>query len=395
MFFSGSNTSQFRILSIMSRKIQEGDEHMKNASKFMTKSMFKWSVDYLSAAPLLEKAATAYRAGGDINKAIDALEKAADAHSKNGGSFKAAQQMETAAKLRLEQYKSKNPAKGAAYAKKFYQRAAGFYTDRGELGKAGDALRKCATMLEGIDDSSACDLYFEACDLMETQDKPHYAIECFRKALGFTVKVKKYQEALALIQRIIPICTALNQPSNVHKYCLSITILQLAIGDVVAADRTFTEHLQDDSYLHSDECKLAEDLIIPFKNGNDEALQETLKNQGYNYLDNQIARLAKKLSVYGNESMPKRTVAAKPVKKSTQNTAPKQKAQQHNTAPPVTKKVESKKKPATDLDAALDALDFAEDDFELGEDGSPSESLDDALDSLDMGEGNDADVDLR
>jgi hypothetical protein len=40
------------------------------------------------------------------------------------------------------------------------------------------------------------------------------------------------------------------------------TILQLYLGDAVAADKTFMEvHLQDSGYLRSSECECAEGLI--------------------------------------------------------------------------------------------------------------------------------------
>eukprot|EP01083_Nonionella_stella_P296608 1007598_1 len=48
-------------------------------------------------------------------------------------------------------------------------------------------------------------------------------------------------------------------------YCIE-TILTLAIGDVVAADQWFLQvHLQNNMYLSSRECKLAEDLIRAIK----------------------------------------------------------------------------------------------------------------------------------
>ena len=202
------------------------------------------------------------------------------------------------------------------------------------------------------------------------------------------VKIKRYQDALNLIQRMIPICVALEQPSNVHKYCLSITILHLAMGDIVAADRSFTEHLQDDGYLHSNECHLAEDLVIAFKNSNEESLQEVLKKQGFNYLDNQIGRLAKKLSLYT-------TAEASGVKKPTGKVKPPPKQVNLDVALDDFEFTEEKprhqsKSPPKPVEEAFGDMNFEEAKTQVVQPPPPTaavpDSLDDALDNFDFGE---------
>ena len=44
------------------------------------------------------------------------------------------------------------------------------------------------------------------------------------------------------------------------------TIIQLAMGDIVTADRTFLEHLSDSHYIISQECRLAETFLNALKN---------------------------------------------------------------------------------------------------------------------------------
>mmetsp|Transcript_11275 Transcript_11275/g.16615 ORF Transcript_11275/g.16615 Transcript_11275/m.16615 type:complete len:553 (-) Transcript_11275:75-1733(-) len=57
-------------------------------------------------------------------------------------------------------------------------------------------------------------------------------------------------------------------------YCTE-TVLTLAMGDVVAADKYFLQvHLQKTSYLSARECKLAEDLIRAIKTMDADALEE-------------------------------------------------------------------------------------------------------------------------
>lgn len=65
-------------------------------------------------------------------------------------------------------------------------------------------------------------------------------------------------------------------------YCVE-SILSLAIGDVVAADKYFLEvHLQNNNYLTSRECKLAEDLIRAVKMRNEEDLEIARNPNGEN-----------------------------------------------------------------------------------------------------------------
>ena len=83
------------------------------------------------------------------------------------------------------------------------------------------------------------------------------------------------------------------------------TVLTLALGDVVAAEKYFLEiHLQKDSYLKSRECKLSEDLIRAVKDMDGEALEEARDPGGPNRaalanLDPALRRLVAQLRVSG------------------------------------------------------------------------------------------------
>lgn len=61
------------------------------------------------------------------------------------------------------------------------------------------------------------------------------------------------------------------------------TILQLAMGDPVAAERAFLDyHVQKTSYLTSRECKLAEELFRAVLTRDEEALEEARSPEGSN-----------------------------------------------------------------------------------------------------------------
>lgn len=114
-----------------------------------------------------------------------------------------------------------------------------------------------------------------------------YAHETVAKAVKILVEYREYASALYAAGGV----TALLEHENTATISLSRaymheTILQLALNDIVAADKTFMEvHLQRNSYLTSRECKLAEELIGAMKNMDYDAL-ETCKLENRHALAN-------------------------------------------------------------------------------------------------------------
>ncbi|GMF47011.1 unnamed protein product [Phytophthora fragariaefolia] len=285
-------------------KRAEAAAQLKQADKALAKrSFFRGAPDYLSAAPLLDRAGELFRLGGDLEASKQAFARCADAQLHSQSPFRAAAAWENVAKTALAQLKAERGGaqQRTAEARKAYETASGCYVDMGELGKAADALVKGAQACEaqgcGADD--VLPLYWKACDLLEAQDKPHFAVETFRKTLSFLVKSGRHGDAVKLLDRITALYDAMDQRHNVHKAHLSQVILLLAAGDVPAADALYSRCLQDDSFLSSDDCALAEDLVRAFKMGNEELLQATVRKPGFMALDNQIGRVCRKLSVYG------------------------------------------------------------------------------------------------
>ena len=56
------------------------------------------------------------------------------------------------------------------------------------------------------------------------------------------IQLDRLEQSLAVIDRLITLCTRLQQSASLHKYYVSKTIVQLAMGDVVAADRAVAAH---------------------------------------------------------------------------------------------------------------------------------------------------------
>ncbi|RLN95162.1 hypothetical protein BBJ28_00017857 [Nothophytophthora sp. Chile5] len=293
--------------ALQQQKRAEAAQLVQQADKALAKkAFFRAAPDFLSAAPLLEKAGELFRAGGDFEASKRAFTQAAAAQQRNQSPFRGAQNYENVAKTALQQLKDERAGANSAAqrtveARKAYESASGLYVDMGELGKAADALVKGAAACEahGMAVNDVLPLYMSACELLEAQDKPHFAVETFRKTLSFLAKHALYADALKLLDRMVTLFEAMDQRHNAHKCGLSQVVLLLASGDVPAADALYSRLLQDDAFLASDDCALAEDLVRAFKMGNEELLQTTVRKPGFLALDNQIGRICRKLSVYG------------------------------------------------------------------------------------------------
>ncbi|EQC34417.1 hypothetical protein SDRG_08187 [Saprolegnia diclina VS20] len=286
-------------MSSSSKKVREGDDALAKAEKLLTTTMFRWSPDYMSASPYLEKAAEAFRAGQALDRAAKTYVRLAEVQHKNGAVFRAAMHMETAAKIHL-QYAPKQPQPAMQY----YQMGSAYYSEMGELGKAAEMLMKGAAALEAVNVSDVKHMYLEACDLMETQDKPHFAVDVFRKTAAFLVKRKDYADAVVNYERQVALFRAMGQKENMNKSFASIIVLKCAMQDVIAADQAYMTHLQDDGFLSSDECALSEDLIGALKRSDDAQLQVVLKKPQWQYVDTCIGRLVRTLSLYGGAKPP-------------------------------------------------------------------------------------------
>ncbi len=76
------------------------------------------------------------------------------------------------------------------------------------------------------------------------------SLELFRTALSFFISTAHYKEALTLANRMADIFLAFENESSMCKMFLTITLIQLTLGDAVQAQQTYLqEHLNSNTYL--------------------------------------------------------------------------------------------------------------------------------------------------
>jgi len=114
--------------------------------------------------------------------------------------------------------------------------------------------------------------------------KSSFAHETVARAMEKLAEYGEYKSALYAAGAVTALLEndGFSTISLSRAYCAE-SILALAIGDVVAADKYFLEiHLQNNNYLTSRECKLSEDLIRAVKMRNDEDLELARNPNGEN-----------------------------------------------------------------------------------------------------------------
>ncbi|CAE7644465.1 snpC, partial [Symbiodinium microadriaticum] len=208
-----------------------------------------------------------------------------------------------------------------------FHRSAMLWGVSGEVTKTGEFLIKAAKELEDVDPAQARDYYYEGLGHIIPEDTPTdmmsstpaLAPDMLRAAFSFLLKLRasspdnardpsRYtvptQEVLSFAARMLRVYEGLESEASLCRMMVTITILQLELGDVVAADRTFLDHLGSSAYLKSVECKLAEDFLQAFKQMDVDLLDEAQRSHHLIHLDRDVQKIAATLSLMASHNAP-------------------------------------------------------------------------------------------
>jgi len=294
-------------------KLQEADQQMKEADKLTTKTLTRWKPDWDSAASIYEKAANNYKNAKAYEQAKQAFKKASNAHYQMNILFTAAKHLDNAATMAKEQ-------KQLEEATQLYEKASMVYRENGSGFNAADNLAKAAKLIEPVNVDKAMDFLKQACELYELEDKEHYSGETFKIAIALFLKNQKYGDTVQLLRNQARVFKKLNQPHDLNKCYLSMIVIYLHCDDVVAANNIFTESLDVAGFSHSQEGGTAADLLNAYENGNAEALKTIINKQIFNFLDNQVCKIARALTV-SDGLVPKNSIGSTTPTPSTSTTS--------------------------------------------------------------------------
>eukprot|EP00026_Physarum_polycephalum_P006454 Phypoly_transcript_06497.p1 GENE.Phypoly_transcript_06497~~Phypoly_transcript_06497.p1 ORF type:complete len:326 (+),score=69.88 Phypoly_transcript_06497:33-1010(+) len=271
-------------------KLQEADQQMKEADKLTTKTLTRWKPDWDSAAVVYEKAANNYKNAKAYEQAKNAFQKASNAFYQMNILFTAAKHLDNAASMAKEQ-------KQLEQATQLYEKASMVYRENGSGFNAADNLAKAAKLIEPVNVDKAMDYLKQACELFELEDKEHYSGETFKIAISLFLKNKKYGETIELLRNQSRVFKKLNQPHDLNKCYLSMIVIYLHCEDTVAANNLYTEFLDVPGFSQSQEGSTAAELLSAYDSGNPDALKTVINKQIFNFLDNQVTKIARALTL--------------------------------------------------------------------------------------------------
>jgi tetratricopeptide (TPR) repeat protein len=281
----------------MSKQEKEAEQLMKEATKMSTRGLFNLSPDYDGAAVKFDKAATLYRVAKKEELAIKCFKLAGDNHLKANNDYLAGKNYENAGNI----YKDMKKLGEAATE---YELAGKVYLEGGKPDRCSEVWIKAAKMLEKEPkyQNKCVTLYSRAIEAVVNDDKDHLATDAFRSLNAYLVRNNLLREAIDNITKQIETYKKLKQTDNLHKAYLSIVILHLALDDWVQADschNTFIEQSPD--YGSTDEQYIASGLLHAYEKMDPNALQDVLNNNKLKFLENEIAKLAKRLKITGTQ----------------------------------------------------------------------------------------------
>lgn len=283
------------------KKIEEAKEESEKGMKYLKKTIFNWSPDHLAAAPCFENSANAYKAAGEYKMSYMMFMKASESHEGcncSSAAGMACVRASEVAKLGLD----------ISLVVESMRKASQYFGIDGKIDKAAEMIYKLAKEYdsdEKFDD--AISAYMEACDMIlpdkltkTSLDGIHPGIlEWMRDAFRCYLKANNLQDALDFAKKMVIVFDSFDSEMSMCKTMASMTIIQLAMGDIVAADQLFLDHLGNNHYINSKECRLAESFVMAVKLSDIDALDQAQRCVDLNYLEREIQILAKNLSIFG------------------------------------------------------------------------------------------------
>ena len=319
--FAGALTGAAKV-----SKMNEAEEYRIKAKNAMTKSLFS-PIDPIAGAMFYHRAAEAYKLCGENR--LERLHRIASGDCQLGHRAFSSAAQEYVRAAELSEISDETQGRKRAECTKLYSDAANAWKEAGDLGRFGECMLKSAFSLlignsqneDGEDEEEIIiggrrlmSMNKDAVKAIEAAVETHvpdplnryktfrqtgisafidpdasnesdqdedailelcqshlvstsYTNETLFEAVKRFVEYGEYKSALYAAGAVTAILEheGFATISLSRAYCVE-TILALAIGDVVTADNYFLQvHLQNNNYLTSRECKLAEDLIRAVK----------------------------------------------------------------------------------------------------------------------------------
>jgi len=274
-------------------KFKEGMNLMKEGEKLLSTTLFRWKPDSEGAATNFQNAAICFKNAKAHEQAKEAYVKAGENFYKSGLLQAAGQAMGDGAAMakQLKRYEE---------AASLYERSSNCFLENGAPDRAGETLAKAAETIKEVNIDKACEYYLAACDLYFTEGREQFGLEIFKTTTTLLLKAKKYQEASKLIDKeILAFKKQEKKREHLWKFYLSSVILFLATEDFSEATNRYQNYLGEDGFMNCEEGKAAGDMLKAYEDADQNAFNAVVSRQVFNFLENEITRLARGLKAQG------------------------------------------------------------------------------------------------
>lgn len=290
--------------AVKAKHIAEAADSIAVAEKALQTSVFQWKPDYVSAAPMYERASGCYFKAEDYENARKMMVKCADCHDSSGAYSGAACAIAKAAEIASAQQGHYSEAVT------LYLRGSDLWALAGEVQKHGDfVLRAAIEASKGGDPAAAPPLYRRAAKLLLPPDAVNSPgrLRSLHPTVGeslrtiFTYFLGRDDPALlpdliSLARGMLALYEAQEMEASACKMRSVSVLLQLEAGDVVAADKLFVEYLGVNAYLKSIDCRITEEYLIAFKFHDHDRLEAAVKSPDNYVFDREVQALCKRLT---------------------------------------------------------------------------------------------------
>lgn len=282
-----------------SRKIEEGQELIRQAEKSLKTSLLKWRPDYEVASDDYQKAATCFRIAKSFDQSKECFLKAIECHKQSRSWFHAAKCHEQIILLLKE---TNNLLEVEPTANK----ACALYQQHGSPESGASALDKAAKVVENAHPEIALRLYQHALEVVMIEDSTRQAAEFATKISRLLVKLGMYDQAADAIRREIGLNQQTESYQAIGRLAVTLVLVQLARGDYVAAEKAFKEW---GNCCDPQEVQTLEMLLQAFDDEDPDQARRALSSPFIRHMDVEYSRLARDLPLpKGMSTAPKANV---------------------------------------------------------------------------------------
>lgn len=186
------------------------------------------------------------------------------------------------------------------------ERAANLYQTHGSADTAAASLDKAAKIIEQQHPDQALALYQRAADIALNQDSSRQAAEYMSKVARIFVKLRQYDNAADAIRREIGLHQQNESYQATGRLAVALVLVQLARGDVVAAEKAFKEW---GNCCEGPEVQTLEMILQAYDEEDPDAARRALNNPFIKHMDVEYSILARDMPLpEGMSSPPKASV---------------------------------------------------------------------------------------